>query len=102
MDKLRRLGCPAGIKTTGLGEGLKDVVQEDLRLALFVADDVFLIPPHEPGEFFPARQGRVLHKPRRHASSEFERRPAEPLHLHGAAPWPELISRTRQGQTLLG
>jgi hypothetical protein len=32
------------IETTGLTEGLKETVEEDLRLALFVARDVLLAP----------------------------------------------------------
>ena len=64
MDKL------VGIAAAGLTEGLKEPVEEDLRLAFFVAGDVLLTPRGEFGEFFPARHGGVLHQRRRNGNSE--------------------------------
>ena len=51
-------GVVAYVERDGLTEGLEEPVQEDLRLALFVAGDVFVAPSDEFGEFVPARHGR--------------------------------------------
>lgn len=47
----------AHIETTGLAESLEEAVEEDLRLAFFVARDVRLTPRVEFRKFFPARHG---------------------------------------------
>ena len=52
---------PACFERTGLAEGLEEPIQEDLRLALFIARGVFGTPVGEFGEPFPARHGAVLH-----------------------------------------
>jgi hypothetical protein len=43
-----------------LAEGLKEAVEEDLRLSFFIPGDVRVAPGGEISEFFPARHGRVL------------------------------------------
>ncbi len=48
------------IKRTALAEGLEEAVEEDLRLALFIAGDVIRAPCGEFEESFPARHGGVL------------------------------------------
>ncbi len=47
------LGGAANIEAAGLAEALKEAVEEDLRLAFFVAGDVLLAPGDEFGKFFP-------------------------------------------------
>jgi len=54
------LGLPAYVERAGLAKGLKEPVEEDLRLTLLVAGDVFGASRGEFGEFFPARHGGVL------------------------------------------
>lgn len=41
---------------------MKETVEENLRLALFVAGDVFLTPCDEFQQIFPARHGEFLHE----------------------------------------
>jgi len=48
----------AHIETTGLAKTLEEPVAKDLRLTLFVAGSVFLSPPDEFSEFFPAGMKR--------------------------------------------
>ena len=63
-----RLVCSCGrgirrwrfIERAGLAKDLNKPVEEDLRLTLFVARDVFATPRGEFSEFFPARHGCVL------------------------------------------
>jgi hypothetical protein len=43
------------VEHTALAKSLEEAVEEDLRLTLFVARDVFLTPRDEFHEFFPAR-----------------------------------------------
>jgi hypothetical protein len=45
-----------------LDASLEEAIQEDLRLTLFVARDVFLTPRGELSEFIPARHGGTLEK----------------------------------------
>jgi hypothetical protein len=45
------------VETAGLAERLKEAVEEDLRLSLFVARDVFLTPGGELGKFVGIRHG---------------------------------------------
>lgn len=47
----------ADIQRAGLTEGLKEPVEEDLRLPLFVAGDVLLRPRDEAGKLFLASHG---------------------------------------------
>jgi len=54
------LGLPAYVERAGLAKGLKEPVEEDLRLTLLVAGDVFGASRGEFGEFFPARHGGAL------------------------------------------
>ena len=44
-------GLAADFEDAGVAEGLEETVEEDLGLAFFVADDVFLAPVNEGGEF---------------------------------------------------
>lgn len=53
-------------------EGLKEVVEKDLRFALFVAGDVLRAPRGEFGNFFPARHGEVVLKNPGFVSSDFD------------------------------
>jgi len=48
-------GRAARVETAGLAEGLKEPVEKDLRLPLFVARDVFLTPGGECSEFIGIR-----------------------------------------------
>ena len=50
----------ADIQFARLSEGLKQAVEEDLGLALFVAGDVVLNPGGELRKLFLARHGRTL------------------------------------------
>jgi hypothetical protein len=53
---------PPASQAAGLAEGLKEVVQENLRLSLFIAGDVLPAPRDKLLKFFPARHGRLLHE----------------------------------------
>jgi hypothetical protein len=55
-------GGPGGSEAIGPAEGLEQMIQEDLRLALFVAGEVLLAPADELGEFLGARHGAGLPK----------------------------------------
>ena len=66
-----KLGRAAHVEAAGLTKGLKEAVEEDLRLALFVARDVRLAPRGEFREFVPARHGGGLHEDRRGSNAEF-------------------------------
>ena len=83
MDKL------AGIAAAGLTEGLKEPVEEDLRVAFFVAGDVLLTPRGEFGEFFPVRHGGVLQEACRVSNPKL-REPAQAGEDDG--PWAALIA----------
>ena len=50
----------ANIEGAGLTEGLKEPVEEDLRLTLFVTRNVPPTPRSKFSEFFPARHGGLL------------------------------------------
>lgn len=57
------------VETTGLAESLKEVGEEELRPAFFVAGDVLVAPGGESGEFggiwhglFVAESGRLVSK----------------------------------------
>ena len=51
------------VETSGLAEGLKETVEKDLRLALFVARDVFLAPGGELSEFVGIRHDPFVTQP---------------------------------------
>jgi hypothetical protein len=51
------IALAADDQAAGLTEGLKEAVQKDLRLSLFVAGDVVLTPRSKCGEFVPIRHG---------------------------------------------
>jgi hypothetical protein len=53
-----KLGGAADVETAGLAETLKEAVEKDLGLALFVAGDVLKAPGSEFGEFFPVGHGQ--------------------------------------------
>jgi hypothetical protein len=56
----------ADIQAAGLTKGLKEAIQKDLRLTLFVAGDVVLAPRGKCGEFVPVQHsGGFTEKPRR-------------------------------------
>jgi hypothetical protein len=61
------------VEYDAMAKGLKEPVEEDLRLPVFVAGDVVLTPRGEFGEFFPARHGEVLSENRRVSNAEFGR-----------------------------
>jgi hypothetical protein len=42
---------PAGVQNAGMAKGMEKPVEEDLRLAFFIAGDVLLGPVDEVGEF---------------------------------------------------
>jgi hypothetical protein len=53
------------IERTGLTKGLKETVEKDLGLPLFVARNVALRPRRKFSEFFLARHGWFLHEEQR-------------------------------------
>jgi hypothetical protein len=53
---------PPTLRQPDVAEGLEEIVQKDLRLALFVASDLFGAPCGEFGEFVPAGHDGVLQK----------------------------------------
>jgi len=59
------------VQKTSVAKGLKEPIEEDLRLALFIAGDVLPAPRGEFGEFFPARHGEVLHECHSGGNSEW-------------------------------
>ena len=67
-----KFGRAPHVETTGLAKGLKEPVEEDFRLAFFVARDVLLAPRGEFGEFVPARHGLVLPQGRRGINPELQ------------------------------
>jgi hypothetical protein len=55
-----KFGRAAHIQTPGLTEGLKEAIQEDLRLSLFIAGDVLPAPGSEFSEFVRIRHGAFV------------------------------------------
>jgi hypothetical protein len=87
-------GRAAHVKAAGLTKSLEKAIKEDLRLALFVAGDIFLTPGGKFREFFPARHGRVLPECRRFGKVES----THTFEAHLA--WPESRGRQKKDRAM--